>query len=151
GLARGERDRVHQDVEASFPVLAELFEQRRDLGIVGDVERERRTAAQPGRDLVDARLQLLVLVGEGELGAFAVHGLGNAVGDRTRAGDAGDQCTVALQDTHGRLAMWTGRYSATPAASAGAGAPSIARTMPGRSTAPASRPLRSSSSSRRTS
>src|SRR5690606_18350843 len=122
GFARGEGDGVHQDVEAVAPVPAELFVHRRDLGVVGDVERERRSAAELGGRFLHPRLQLFILVGEGQFGTFAVHGLGNAVGDGTLAGDAGDQCTLALQETHGRLAVWTGRYSATAVAVSVAGA-----------------------------
>src|SRR5690606_21945146 len=126
-------DRVHQDVEAIRPVPGERIEQRGDLGVVGHVERIRRAAAEPGGDILHARLQFFVLVAEGELGALPMHRLGDAVGDRALAGDAGDECALALQETHGRLAIWTGRYSATAVAPTPAAA-SIASTIPGCST-----------------
>ena len=91
---------MDEDVEALRPALAELLEARCDLRIVGDVERQDDIAAQFGGRFLYPRKQLLVLVGEGQFGAFAVHGFGDAAGDRTLAGDSGDQCALALQETH---------------------------------------------------
>src|SRR5690606_17948450 len=45
-------------------------------------------------------LELVVLVGEGELRAFAVHRIGDAPRDRTLARDADDQRALAVQETH---------------------------------------------------
>ena len=102
-LARGECDAVHEDVETVAPVRAEFGEAGVDLFVGGDVERQHDLAAVLGGGVLDARLQLLVLVGQRQFRAFAVHGIGDAGGDRTLAGDAGDQCALALQETHGVL------------------------------------------------
>ena len=98
-LARGEGDAVDEDVEA-VPVLAELLEAGGDLRIVGDVERQHDIAADSAAAFSTRDLQFVVLVGERQFRAFAVHGLGDAAGDGTLAGDAGDQCALALQESH---------------------------------------------------
>ena len=49
---------------------------------------------------LDAFLELLVDVGERELGAFAMHGLGDAPGDGTIGRDADDQRALAAQEPH---------------------------------------------------
>src|SRR5690606_31531770 len=64
------------------------------------------------RGILDARLELVVLVGQGELGALPVHCLGDAVGDRALAGDAGDERALALQESHGVVPLsWSGRMA----------------------------------------
>ena len=100
GFARGESDGVHQNVEA-VPLLAELLETRGDLRIVGHVQRQHDVAAVFGGRFFDTRFQTIVLVGEGQFRAFPVHGFGDTRGDGTVAGDAGDECALALQETHG--------------------------------------------------
>ena len=102
-LARREADRVHEDVEP-VPVLAQLGEAGIDLRVFGDVQRDHDVRAVFRGGVLDARLQLVALVGEGEFRTLAAHGLGDAVGDRALAGDAGDECTLALQESHGVLA-----------------------------------------------
>jgi len=52
------------------------------------------------RRILDARLELLTLVGEGQLGALAMHRLGDAGGDGAFAGNAGDQYLLAAQESH---------------------------------------------------
>ena len=54
------------------------------------------------RELADALLEALPLVAEGELGAFATAGLGDAVGDRPVRKDPGDQEAFAGEKSHAR-------------------------------------------------
>ena len=104
-LAGCEGDRVHQAVEA-VPVLADLFEEAGDLGVVLHVEREDQRAAEVRGELGDAILEAVVLIGEGKFRAFAVHGLGNAVRNRTVAQQTRDQDSFAGEKAHGlRLRM----------------------------------------------
>ena len=53
-----------------------------DLGVVGDVAVEHQLGAELGGEFGDALLEALALVAEGQLGAFAAAGAGDAVGDR---------------------------------------------------------------------
>ena len=94
-----ERDRVNQNVEA-VPALGEPLEERVDLRVVGDVERQRQVAAEVGRHALDAGFQLVVLVAERELGAFAAHGLRNAPGDRAVAREADDDGPLSCEESH---------------------------------------------------
>ena len=98
-LARREADRVHDDVEA-VPVLAELGEQVLDLRVAGDVARQHDVRAERVRGFVDAILELVVDVRERKLGAFAMHRVGDAPGDRAVIEHAGDQRALAVQEAH---------------------------------------------------
>ena len=71
-----------------------------DLGVVGDVERQDELRAQRLGQRLHALLELLVDVGERELGAFAVHGLRDAPGDGTIGCDADDERAFSAQETH---------------------------------------------------
>jgi hypothetical protein len=102
---------MHEDVEAVGPVLAQFAEAVRNLLVAGDIQRDDDVAAVLFSGLFDARLEFVGLVGESQLRTFAVHGFGDAACDRTLAGDAGDQCALALQETHDSsswLAAWGG-------------------------------------------
>ena len=92
---------MHQPVE-TVPLLAELLEEAGDLRVVLHVERVDQAAAEVGGELGDAVLEAVVLIGEGELGAFAVHGLGDAVGNRTVAEQTGDEDSFAGEKAHER-------------------------------------------------
>ncbi len=50
------------------------------------------------RERLDALFHLVVDVGEGELGAFAMHGLRDAPGDGAIGGDADDERAFAAQE-----------------------------------------------------
>ena len=51
------------------------------------------------RERLDPLLQRIALIGEGELGAVRVRGLGDAPGDRAVVGDAHDQAALAAHET----------------------------------------------------
>src|SRR5690606_1232538 len=87
--------------EAAVPALAKLLEAFADLLVAGHVQRQDDVAAEAGRGLLDPRAQLVVEIGERQFRALAMHRLGDAAGDRAVAGDAGDECALALQETHG--------------------------------------------------
>ncbi len=106
-LARREADRVHEDVE-TIPVLAEIGEQRFDLRVARDVAGQHDIRAESLGGFVDARLELVVDVGERELRAFAMHRVGDAPGDRAVADDARDQCALAVQKSHEASRQKTG-------------------------------------------
>ena len=74
---------------------------RVDLGVVGDVAVEHELRAELGGELGDPLLEALALVAEGQLGAFAAAGAGDAVGDRAVRQHAGDQEALAGEKSHG--------------------------------------------------
>ena len=80
--------------------LLEGGERGVDLGVVGDVERHDELRAQRLGERLHAILELLVDVGERELGAFAMHGLRDAPGDGTIGCDADDERALTAQETH---------------------------------------------------
>ena len=84
-VARGETDGVDDAVQA-VPLLAQGFEDLGDLLVVGHVAGEAQlgAGAPAGGEFLDAALELVVLVGEGELGAFAVERLEDWLPARTR-------------------------------------------------------------------
>jgi hypothetical protein len=112
-FARRETHRVHEDVE-TVPVPAQFGEQSVDLCVLGDVARQHDVRAEGVGRLVDAILQPLVLISEGELSAFAMHCVGNAPGDRALAGDADDQGTLAVQESHASSKRLMARLMAQP-------------------------------------
>src|SRR5690606_5812819 len=140
-LARRVGDRVDQDVEP-VPALAELLEAGGDLVVAGHVEGQHDIAAKRGGGLLDTRAQLVIEVGECHLGTLAVHGLGDAAGDRAVAGDAGDECALALQETHDCSSMLVaagqGRQSASLTTRCGHDVPG--GTRGGVQSSPAARP-----------
>ncbi len=98
-LARGEGDRMDQDVEP-VPGLAQPREGGVDLGVDADVHRHDQRRAERGRELDYAILDAVVLVGEGELRALPLHGLRYAPGDRTIGGQAHHQGLSSRQKPH---------------------------------------------------
>src|SRR5690606_6282643 len=99
-IGRRERDRVNEDVEAVRPAPGELTEARVDLSVVRDVERQHEVAAELCGEAAHALGELVGLVRERELGAFALHGLCDAPGDRAIARDADDQGALTGEKTH---------------------------------------------------
>jgi len=100
-VARRETYRVDDAVQA-VPLLAQGFENLGDLFVVGYVTGEAQlgAGAPAGGEFFDAALELVVLVGEGQFGAFAVHGGSDARGNRQFAGDANDQYALTGEKTH---------------------------------------------------
>ena len=71
-----------------------------DLRVVGDVERQREVAAELGRHFVDAAAQLVGLVAQRELGAFAAHRLRDSPSDRAVAREADHDGAFAREESH---------------------------------------------------
>ena len=69
----------------------------RDVTVADDLRIE-----VPGEGL-DPLLQSVALIGEGEVGALTVGGLGDAPGDRPVVGDPHDQAALARKDARLRL------------------------------------------------
>ena len=90
---RREADRMDQAVEFSARPRREAEANRAfDLGVVGHVAVEDEARAELGGEFTDhAFPKSLALVAEGELGALAVAGAGDAVGDRPIRQEAGDE------------------------------------------------------------
>src|SRR5690606_16188279 len=98
-IGRSESDRVHENVEA-VPTRRERIEERVDLAVVGDVERQRDIAFELRGESADPVRELLRLIAECELGAFAPHRLCDTPAARSIAGGADDQGPLAGQETH---------------------------------------------------
>ncbi len=79
--------------------LRDEFERGADLLIARDIQRQGERA-QGLRQRHDPFLELVVGVGEGEGGAFALHGLGDAPGDGPVRGNADDEGALAREKTH---------------------------------------------------
>src|SRR5690606_28932780 len=134
-VARGEAHGVHDAVQA-VPPLAQFLEDLGDVLVVGDVAGEAQVGAgaPAGGEIFHAALELVVLVGESELGTFAVHGRGDACGDRQLAGDTDDQYALTGEKTHVLfllLVIWRcrgqkGRFQQLP----GIGVPRVGEDLP---------------------
>ena len=100
-IAWGEADRVDDAVQA-IPLLAQLLEHLGNIRVVGDVAREAHlgAGAPAGGELLDATLELVVLISERQFSAFTVHGGGDARGNRQFAGNADDQYALTGEKTH---------------------------------------------------
>ena len=101
-LARREGDRVDDDVEA-VPLVLEAGEGLVDLLVEGHVHRQDGLRSELGAEVDDAILDAVVLVGEGQLGAFALHGPRDAPGDGPFGGESDDQGLLSGQESHGRV------------------------------------------------
>ena len=77
------------------PLLLEDAEGLVHRGVVGDVALDERGDADLGGERLDALLERLALVGEGDLGALVGERLGDAPGDRVLVGDAHDEAALA--------------------------------------------------------
>ena len=80
GLTRSEGDRMHEDVEMT-PTLFESGKSGIDLRIGGHIERQHNVRTDRLRERFHAFFELIVRVGEGEFGAFAMKGFRNTPGD----------------------------------------------------------------------
>ena len=98
-FARRKADRMNETVEA-VPALLERGEEGVDLRVVGDVAGEHQVAAELVGELGDAVLEALADIGERQLGAFALAGLRDAVGNRTVRQQAGQQDTFTSEKAH---------------------------------------------------
>ena len=91
----GEADRVDQAVQ-TVPTLCQLSKCRVDLLVAADVERQHdvgtKLRCEPGHPLPE----FFSLVGESEFRTFAMHCLGDTVGNRAIARDTDDQCAFVV-------------------------------------------------------
>ncbi len=98
-VAGREADRVDEHLEA-VPVLAQCLEEIVNLGVERDIQGIGHGRAEFLGHFFNAWFQLVVLIGEGELSAFAGEGLGNAPGDRALACEPHDQRTLSSHESH---------------------------------------------------
>ncbi len=99
-LARREGYGMNDDVEPIPPAL-QAGERGADLVLARHVHRHRDVGTELRGEPHDAILQAIVLIGEGELCALAVHGLCDSVGDRALGGESDEQGAFAGQESHG--------------------------------------------------
>ncbi len=97
----GEGDGVHQEIELA-PLAAELCKHRIDGGGVADVTGQHQLRSQLTRQRLDALLERIALIGEGESRALRRRGLGDAPGDGAVVGHSHDQAALALHEGAGR-------------------------------------------------
>jgi hypothetical protein len=90
---------VDETVEGS-PGLGQLRKGAFDLLITGDIELDHQLGVEFGGKVIDPVAEALTLVAEGQLGPFAVAGLGHAIGDGTIVQQTGDQQSLAGEKTH---------------------------------------------------
>ena len=90
---------MHDDIQA-VPIVVQLLEDPDDLLVTADVAGKRNLGFAFARQFFHPAAQLLVLVGKGEICAFALHGRGNTPGNRAVARQADDECALALQKSH---------------------------------------------------
>ena len=86
---------------------ASACEEGVDLRVLGDVERQRDVAAELGGHLSTRLLELVVLIAERELGAFAAHRLRDAPRDRAIAREPDDDGPFAGEEAHQPLCSVT--------------------------------------------
>ena len=98
-LSRSEGDGVNADVEPR-PARAEVVERRRHCFVLAHVAFQAKVRFELGRELSHPLAEALVLVGEGELGAFAAHRPCDAPGNRPLARNARDQGTFTVEKSH---------------------------------------------------
>ena len=104
GFGRRISDGVNEAVEA-VPALTEFDEQIVDLLVAADIDRNGDVTAEFGSEFLDAVFEALVLVGECQLRAFAVAGLGNAVGDGMLGKQTGDQNLLVGEKAHSLFSL----------------------------------------------
>ena len=109
----GEGDGVHQEIELA-PLAAELGEHRIDGGGVADVTGQHELRAELSRQRLDALLERIALIGEGERRALRRRRLGDAPGDRAVVGHAHDQAALALHEGAGRNLEGSRRSTHSP-------------------------------------
>ena len=91
---------MHDEIERA-PWRCDRGEDRVDGGGLGDVAMADDEPADLLGERLDPLLQRVALIGEGELGALRVAGLGDAPGDRPVVGDPHDQAALAAHETGG--------------------------------------------------
>ena len=77
------------------PELADLVEGRVDRGLAADVAIAGDHGADLGGQRLDALPERLTLIGEGDLAALGMNGLGDSPGDGTVVGNAHDDAALA--------------------------------------------------------
>src|SRR5690606_4850420 len=94
--------RMHDAVDPFGPFLLQLGEYLLDLRVVSYVTGKAHfgAGAPAFGKLFDAALELVVLVGEGQFGAFAVHGRGDARGNGQLAGYTNDEYALSAKKSH---------------------------------------------------
>ncbi len=80
--------------------VAELLESRFNARILRHFAGDHDAGTELGGEFFHPPFQLVVLVGESQFRAFAVHGGGDAVSDGTVTCDPGNECAFASQKTH---------------------------------------------------
>ncbi len=100
-VARSETNGVNDAIQA-VPLLGQLDEYLLDFGVVGHIagEAQLRTGAPAGSEFFNPAFQLFVLIGEGQFGALAVHGGGDAGGNGQFAGYANDEYALSAEKSH---------------------------------------------------
>ena len=89
---------MHDEVERA-PGLLRGREHRVDGRRLGDVAMAEHLRADLLRQRLDALLQRIALIGEGDFGALGAAGLGDAPGERPVVGDPQDQAALAAHQT----------------------------------------------------
>src|SRR6185295_3031015 len=89
-FARSERDGVHQPIQA-VPAFADLGIELLNLLVARYVAWKDEIAAELGRERYHTVVDAFALISEGQGSTFALHRLGDAVGDRAIAQHAGNQ------------------------------------------------------------
>ena len=90
---------MHEAVKAA-PGLAEFFNDRSDVLVAADIHAIDELTVKVSGQPLDALAIAFVGIGEGELGALAAAGLGNAVRNRAVGDHASDQKLLAVQKSH---------------------------------------------------
>ena len=90
---------MNQAIQA-IPVLGQFDKQVVDLFVAGDIDLHSDVTAEFSGKFLDAVFETLGLVGEGELCAFTVAGLGDAIGDGVLGQQSGDQNLFVGKKAH---------------------------------------------------
>ena len=99
-LARRERDRMHDAVEA-VPAPGECIENRAHLRIARYIARQHDIGVEFGSQLLHPLAHAFALVGECELRSLAAHGARHSIGDRAPAEQARHEDLLSFQKSHG--------------------------------------------------
>ena len=98
-LARRVSDGVDDAIEA-IPRFSKLRKQCGNLLVAGDIAGKDQVRAKFRRHFFHPFAHAFTLVGKRQFRSFAMHGLGDAVGNRTVAQQAGDQNPLVRQHSH---------------------------------------------------
>ncbi len=109
GFTRGEADRVNETVEALGPGSLEVSEQALDGGVIAHIAVKHQFGIEFGSEFSDAVLEAFADVAESQFGAFAMAGLGDAVGDGAVRKQACDEQALAGEESHAVSGvLWSG-------------------------------------------